>query len=224
MDLVGFDEEPFRAIAAEFARASPQSSRSTASPRSRCRRGPATTSRCASAADAVLFRPGAPRAPRARRCRNASAAERPFRMPVQWVCRPNAAFPRFCRADPLRPRRPRRRCRGRRLGPHQPHRPHPRRRGRARHRRRRAVGDADADRRGRREPRRPARRARRPRRSSPTSSPRDLVWMDSEPMLPGRQYLLKSMTRIVPVQVTELKYRSGRRHARAQRREGAGAQ
>ena len=32
--------------------------------------------------------------------------------------------------------------------------------------------------------------------------------MDSEPLLPGRQYLLKSMTRIVPVQVTELKYRS----------------
>ncbi len=26
-------------------------------------------------------------------------------------------------------------------------------------------------------------------------------------MLPGRQYLLKSMTRTVPVQVTELKYR-----------------
>ena len=52
----------------------------------------------------------------------------------------------------------------------------------------------------------------------------DLVWMDSEPMLPGRQYLLKSMTRIVPVQVTELKYRSRRRHARAQRREGAGAE
>ncbi len=35
----------------------------------------------------------------------------------------------------------------------------------------------------------------------------DLVWMDSEPMLPGRQYLLKSMTRTVPVQVTDLKYR-----------------
>jgi bifunctional enzyme CysN/CysC len=35
----------------------------------------------------------------------------------------------------------------------------------------------------------------------------DLVWMDTEAMLPGRQYLLKSMTHIVPAQVTELKYR-----------------
>jgi bifunctional enzyme CysN/CysC len=35
----------------------------------------------------------------------------------------------------------------------------------------------------------------------------DLVWMDSEHLLPGRQYLLKSMTRTVPAQVTELKHR-----------------
>ena len=35
----------------------------------------------------------------------------------------------------------------------------------------------------------------------------DLVWMDAEHLLPGRQYLLKSMTRTVPVQVTDLKYR-----------------
>jgi bifunctional enzyme CysN/CysC len=34
-----------------------------------------------------------------------------------------------------------------------------------------------------------------------------LVWLDGEHLLPGRQYLLKSMTRSVPVQVTELKYR-----------------
>ena len=34
-----------------------------------------------------------------------------------------------------------------------------------------------------------------------------LIWMDSEHLLPGRQYLLKSSTRTVPVQVTELKYR-----------------
>ena len=49
----------------------------------------------------------------------------------------------------------------------------------------------------------PAMRAR----SSPTSLPRTSIWMDPEHLLPGRQYLLKSMTRIVPVQVTELKYR-----------------
>ena len=36
---------------------------------------------------------------------------------------------------------------------------------------------------------------------------RTSIWMDPEHVLPGRQYLLKSMTRIVPVQVTELKYR-----------------
>jgi bifunctional enzyme CysN/CysC len=35
----------------------------------------------------------------------------------------------------------------------------------------------------------------------------DLVWMDQEPLLPGRQYLLKAMTRVLPVQVTELKHR-----------------
>ncbi len=35
----------------------------------------------------------------------------------------------------------------------------------------------------------------------------DLVWMDAEDLLPGRQYLLKSMTRTVPAQVTDLKYR-----------------
>jgi bifunctional enzyme CysN/CysC len=34
-----------------------------------------------------------------------------------------------------------------------------------------------------------------------------IIWMDAEHMLPGRQYLLKSMTRTVPMQVTELKHR-----------------
>jgi len=34
-----------------------------------------------------------------------------------------------------------------------------------------------------------------------------LIWMDAEHLLPGRQYLLKSLTRTVPAQVTELKYR-----------------
>lgn len=35
----------------------------------------------------------------------------------------------------------------------------------------------------------------------------DLVWMDSEALLPGRQYLLKTMTQTVPAQVTDLKHR-----------------
>ncbi len=35
----------------------------------------------------------------------------------------------------------------------------------------------------------------------------DLVWMDQAQLLPGRQYLLKSMTRTIPAQVTELKFR-----------------
>ncbi len=35
----------------------------------------------------------------------------------------------------------------------------------------------------------------------------DIVWLDQEDLLPGRQYLLKSMTRTVPAQVTDLKYR-----------------
>jgi bifunctional enzyme CysN/CysC len=33
-----------------------------------------------------------------------------------------------------------------------------------------------------------------------------VIWMAAEPLLPGRQYLLKTSTRTVPVQVTELKY------------------
>ncbi|MYZ47056.1 sulfate adenylyltransferase subunit CysN [Propylenella binzhouense] len=34
-----------------------------------------------------------------------------------------------------------------------------------------------------------------------------LIWMDPEQLLPGRQYLLKVATRVVPVQITDLKYR-----------------
>jgi bifunctional enzyme CysN/CysC len=34
-----------------------------------------------------------------------------------------------------------------------------------------------------------------------------LIWMDPEHLLPGRQYLLKSTTRTVPVQITDLKHR-----------------
>jgi len=34
-----------------------------------------------------------------------------------------------------------------------------------------------------------------------------LIWMSEEPMLPGRQYLLKLGTSLVPAQVTELKHR-----------------
>jgi len=35
----------------------------------------------------------------------------------------------------------------------------------------------------------------------------DIVWLDQEHMLPGRQYLLKAMTRTVATTVTDLKYR-----------------
>lgn len=34
-----------------------------------------------------------------------------------------------------------------------------------------------------------------------------LIWLDAEHLLPGRQYLLTCLTRTVPAQVTELKYR-----------------
>jgi bifunctional enzyme CysN/CysC len=34
-----------------------------------------------------------------------------------------------------------------------------------------------------------------------------LIWMDSEPLLPGRSYLLRIGTRFVPAQVTQLKHR-----------------
>ncbi|SEP63273.1 bifunctional enzyme CysN/CysC [Faunimonas pinastri] len=35
----------------------------------------------------------------------------------------------------------------------------------------------------------------------------NLIWFDAEHLLPGRQYLMKNSTRTVPVQITELKYR-----------------
>jgi len=34
-----------------------------------------------------------------------------------------------------------------------------------------------------------------------------IIWMDPEHLLPGRQYLLKNMTRTVPVQITDLRHR-----------------
>ena len=127
MDLVGFDEEPFRAIAAEFGAFAAKLSieRVTAIPisaragdnvsmpqRSGRRTIPA---RCCSSTSR-------------RWCRNASRPNGPFRMPVQWVCRPNAEFRGF--AGPILSGRAALgdEVVGRRVGPHEPYRSHPRRR------------------------------------------------------------------------------------------------
>ena len=104
MDLVGFDEEPFRAIEADFAELCRKALDRARSPRSRSRRAPATTSRCRARARRTIPARCCSTTSRRSRRKAAPVGRRPFRMPVQWVCRPNARFPRFCGADLLRPR------------------------------------------------------------------------------------------------------------------------
>lgn len=204
MDLVGFEEEPFRAIEAEFAAlaaelsianimAIPISARagdnvSIASRRTPYYSGPSLLEHLESVAP-----------------ERASAAA-PFRMPVQWVCRPNQDFRGFAgpilsgRADvgddivvaaSGRVSRIARILVG------------------SEERQSAVAGESvlltmtdEVD------------VSRGDVLAAPGNRPQladqfaaDIVWMDSEPLLPGRQYLLKSMTRSVPVQVTELKYR-----------------
>ena len=94
MDLVGFDEEPFREIEADFGAFAAKLSHR------RRRRDPDVGARRrqrldAERADAVLFRPGPPRAPRDGGVGTPARPHGPFRMPVQWVCRPNAEFRGF---------------------------------------------------------------------------------------------------------------------------------
>ena len=132
MDLVGFDEARFDAIAAEFRGLRREALLRRASPPSRSRRAPATTSRAAASArpgysgptllehlesvDAGAVAPTAGRSA----CRCSGSAG------------PNQNFRGFAGPVALRPRRGRRRDRRRRLRPHQPRGAHPGRRGRAR--------------------------------------------------------------------------------------------
>ena len=105
MDLVGYQRATFEHDRTPTTATSPRASASTTSPPSRCRRSYGDNVTRARRATC----PGT----RGRRClqhlesvadvgRSSRAA--PFRMPVQWVNRPNASFRGFCRADRQRQR------------------------------------------------------------------------------------------------------------------------
>ncbi len=191
MDLVGFEEAPFRAIEAEFAALAARLSIEsvTAIPIS------------ARAGDNVSMR--SQRTPYysgpfllehlEKVVPEGTAASGPFRMPVQWVCRPNADFRGF--AGPILSGRASRVARIL-IGSEE------RQSAFAGQSAMLTLADEVDVSRGDLL----AASDARPQLSDQFAA--DLVWMDAEPMLPGRQYLLKSMTRTVPVQVTELKYRS----------------
>jgi bifunctional enzyme CysN/CysC len=118
---------------------------------------------------------------------------KPFRMPVQWVNRPNLDFRGFAgliASGHVKPGDASRSCRRQ-----------------AEHRQRIVTMDGDLERPSRRPVRHadPGRRDRRSprhdlctpttRRKWPTSSRRHLIWMADEHMLPGRAYVIKIGTR-----------------------------
>jgi bifunctional enzyme CysN/CysC len=204
MDLVGFDQGVFEAIAADFQAfaknlsleaitAIPMSARggdnvSLPSGRTPWYHGPHLLKHLESVEV------------------ESRAAAGPFRLPVQWVCRPNQDFRGFagtvvsgrvCVGDEVVVAASGRGSRVARI----------------------LVGEAERDAatageavmltlRDEIDASRGdvlAAREARPQLSDQFAA--HLVWMDGEHLLPGRQYLLKSATRTVPAQVTELKYR-----------------
>ena len=204
MDLVGFDERVFSNVAADFAAfaealafdevvAMPMSARVGDNVSSRSTRmlwysGPALLEHL----ERVPVR--------------GSAEAGPFRMPVQWVCRPDQNFRGFAGTvvggtmacgDGVAIAHSGRTSRVARLFV-----------GREERDRVRAgesvmltlADEVDASRGDMM-----VSPDRRPQVSDQFAA--HLIWMDQDPLLPGRQYLLKSTTRIVPAQVTELKHR-----------------
>ena len=171
MDLVDYRAEVFDAIVAEYREFAAQIGLDGRRRASRCRRCSGDNITEPQRRDALVPRPDADGLPRDGRGRGPTSTRAPFRMPVQWVNRPNLDFRGFAGTivgGAVRAGRQGRAC--------------CRRAARARvarivtmdgdldASRRRPVGHADARRRDRRQPRRRARAAptRRPR--SPTSS------------------------------------------------------
>ena len=204
MDLVGFDEGTFRTIVADFTAfagklaldgivAVPISARSGDNVSSRSGRTP-----WYSGATLLGHLEGVPV--------NRPEASGPFRMPVQWVCRPNQDFRGFAGTvlggqvavgDEVTVAASGRTSRVARLML-------------GREERDRATAGesvmltlADEVDISRGDVLCPP--ENRPEVSDQFAA--HLIWMDPEHLLPGRQYLLKSTTRTVPAQVTELKHR-----------------
>jgi bifunctional enzyme CysN/CysC len=204
MDLVGFDESRFREIAAAFEGLAAKLGIDsvTAIPIS-ARDGDNVTIRSAR----TPYYSGAPLLQHLERVTPARAlAEAPFRLPVQWVCRPNQNFRGF--AGPVLSGRV---TLGDEIAVAAS--------GRTSRVKKLLLGGAELETAvagqsvmltladeidaSRGDVLSPA--GERPVLSDQFAA--DIVWLDHEHMLPGRQYLLKSMTRTVPAQVTELKYR-----------------
>jgi bifunctional enzyme CysN/CysC len=204
MDLVGFDEAIFDRIAADFAdfasrlsiqgiTAIPISARagdnvSSRSPRTPWYSGPFLLDRLEQSAPA------------------SEASETAFRMPVQWVCRPDQSFRGFAgpilsgsvrRGDQIVVAASGRESKVSRL----------------------LVGSEERESASAGQSvmltladevdisRGDVLSARDARPQLADQFAAHLVWMDQEQLLPGRQYLLKCMTRTVPAQVTDLKFR-----------------
>ena len=138
----------------------------------------------------------------------ASAGTGAFRLPVQWVSRPNSRVPRLQRNRVVR------QGRARDAGDRQPAGPkvdggaHLRAVGRPRTGKGESVDHADAGRRRRREPRAHDRRGSIGLPRSPISSPPHLIWMDASPMLPKRSYLARFASASAVARITDLTHRS----------------
>ena len=178
-------------------------------------------------AHALVLRPDAAAAPRDASRSTERRRAQPFRMPVQWVNRPNQDFRGFAglivggtrvrgrsvvRACPRAGEQPRRAHRDARTAI-------------CAEARGRPVGHADAGGRDRRQPRRPAGVAADSPAAVADQFEATIVWMSEEPMLPGRPYLMKIGTKTVTATITELKHKinvntleqAGRHEAGAQR-------
>ncbi|MGH6923341.1 MAG: sulfate adenylyltransferase subunit CysN [Propylenella sp.] len=203
MDLVGFDADTFRRIAADFEAfaAGIAIDRVTAIPIS-ARHG----DNVSRPSERTLFYSGPPLLSHLETVEPRGRGAGPLRMPVQWVCRPNQNFRGFAGSvvsgraavgDEIAVAASGRSSRIARIlvG--------------AEERDSAVAGEsvmvtlADEIDLSRGDV--IAAKDARPQMSDQFAA--DLVWMDSEHLLPGRQYLLKSMTRTAPVQVTDLKYR-----------------
>jgi bifunctional enzyme CysN/CysC len=204
MDLVGFDDATFRTIAADFETFAKNLSidRVTAIPVS-ARAGDNVSSR----SERTPWHSG----PSILEHLEQTAPERhaesaPMRLPVQWVCRPNQDFRGF--AGPILSGRI---ALGDEIAVAAS--------GRSSHVTRLLIGAAERDNASAGESvmltladevdisRGDLLTAKDDRAQLADQFAAHLVWMDADHLLPGRQYLLKSLARTVPAQVTELKHR-----------------
>ena len=198
MDLVGYSQETLRRDRRRLPRVRAADRARRHRRRSRCRRCKGDNIIERSDAHALVHGPDADGVPRDRRRSRTTARHRPFRMPVQWVNRPNLDFRGFAGTIVERHRsHAATRCACCRRA--------------AQSTVTRIVDDGRRPRRGRRRPVGHADARRRDRRAAAATCiaaadappavadqfEATIVWMDDEPMLPGRPYWLKIGTQTV---------------------------